>query len=242
MSERFVHDDRFVEAFTNREHTVFGRVLAPYSLWHHFNLEVAQSPILLNAPLTPLSLWEAVQICTTPWTPEHRRPTLKQPGMVKFLWEAGRFNFRKEVAKFQEYFNDYNAWPKLWANTHKQYGQDGAQATPDRDFDENLELALYVLKSSGLSWREIWTMPLGMLHWTSVGLQKLDGSKLMIWTPEHDEMFAAHKVKREAKIDERGKVIAAEQNIPYDEARKMAHDEHWATVKQFYGNNAQQPK
>jgi hypothetical protein len=66
MAERFIHDDRFVEAFANRDHVVFGRRLAPYCLWHHFNLEVAQSPVLLGEPMSPLSLWEAVQICTTP--------------------------------------------------------------------------------------------------------------------------------------------------------------------------------
>jgi hypothetical protein len=216
--------------------------LAPYCLWHHFNLEIAQSPVLLGEPMTPLALWEAVQICTTPWTPGHRRPDLRTPNFLRFLWEAGRFNFIKEVGKFQAYFNDYNSWPKLWPNTHKQFTDEVTQA-PDRDFDENLELALHVVKSSNLTWPEVWTMPLGMLRWTSVGLQKLDGAKLSIWTPIDEELFVEHKKRREAKIDERGRVIAAETGLPYTEARKKAHDEHWATVYANYGNaQSKQPQ
>lgn len=235
MPERFIHDDRFVESFANRDHRVFGRRLDPYCLWHHFNLEIVQSPVLLQEPVDPLSLWQAVVICTTPWTPQHRRPTVERMGLVGFVWRVGRFNFRREVLKYQAYFNDYNAWPKLWPNTHKQFDS-AAPPPPDRDFDENLELALHVLRSSSLTWREIWTMPMGMLRWVSIGLQKFEGAKIMIWTPEHEEMFKAHKIKREAKIDERGKEIAAQTGLPYAEARRQAHDEYWATVKQNYAN------
>lgn len=236
MSERFILDDRFVEAFANRKHVVYGRVLAPYSLWHHFNLEIAQSPVLLGEPLNPLTLLYAVRICTTPWTPVHYLPDLTEPGLLRFMWEAGRFNFQAEARKFLAYFSDFNSAPKLWTNDHKNHEQN---FVADRDFDANLELALYVLKNTAMSRQDVWTMPIGMLHWTSVGLQKLEGAKIDIWTPEHDEMFAEHKRKREAKIDERGKVIAAETGLPFAEARKQAHDEHWAAVNETYGHAAQ---
>ncbi len=227
MPELFVHDDRFVESFANRDHTVFGKRLAPFCLWHQLNLEIAQSKVLLGEPLTPLDLWVAVRICSTPWNPQHRVPNVRPPGTVRFLWEAGRFRFADEVAKFQAYYNDYVSGPKLWPNQHKQ-GETGA--APQRDFDENLEIALHVFKSGNFTWEQVWTLPLGMLHWCSVGFQKLEGAKIDIWTPEHEEMFQEHKRRREAGIDARGKEIAAETGLPFEEARKQAHDEYWAKV------------
>lgn len=234
---RFIHDDRFVEAFANRDHVVLGKRLDPFCLWHQFNLEVAQSKILLGAALTPFDLWLAVRICTSPWTPGHSVPNLAAPSKLRFIWEVGRFDFKAEVAKFQAYYDDYNSGPKFWPNQHKE--QMGA---PDRDFDENLELALHLKQSGNFSWRDVWTLPLGMMRWNSVGLAKLQGNKVDIWTPEHQRMFDEHVVRREASIDERGKAIAAEKNIPFEEARKQAHEEYWARVKNNLAHANEQSK
>lgn len=237
--QRFVHDDRFVEAFANVDHDVLGRRLDPYCLWHQFNLEVAQSKVLLGEPLTPFDLWVAVKICTTPWSPGQRVPSLKAPGRLRFVWEVGRFNFPAEVAKFQAYFDDYNSPPKLWPQNHKQV--DGVVAAPDRDFDENLELAVHLVKDGAFTWQQVWTLPIGVLQWVSTGLSKFSGAKIDIWTPEHEEMFQAHKARREAGIDARGREIAAATGLPFAEARKKANDEHWAKVHNTYGNAAAKP-
>lgn len=239
MSERFVHDDRFVEAFANQSHTVLGRRLDPFCLWHQFNLEVAQSKVLLGEPLTPFDLWLAVRVCTTPWTASHFVPDLRPPSMLRFLWEMRRFNFAKEVRKFQDYYDDFASGPRYWPNDHRQ---EEAGAAPQRDLDENLELALYVMKEGRFTWPEVWTMPLGVLRWSSAGLAKLSGAKLDIWTPEHEEMFQTHVAKREAAIDARGKEIEATTGLDPVAARKQAHDEHWARVKfNLQGGHGKQP-
>lgn len=235
MPEQFVHDDRFVESFANKDHVVLGKRLDPYCLWHQFNLEIVQSKVLLGESLTPVDLWIAVQICTAPWTPGHRIPDLRPPGKLRFIWEVGRYDFRREVEKFQTYLEDYVRGPKLWPNQHKQQIE-GAVTANSRDFDENLELALHVFKLGNFTWREVWTLPIGMIHWCSVGFSKLDGNQIDIWTPEHEEMFQAHKIRREAGIDDRGKVIAAEKGIPFEEARKQAHDEYWTKVRKNLSN------
>ncbi len=235
--QRFVHDDRFVEAYANVDHVVLGRRLAPFCLWHQFNLEVAQSKVLLGEPLTPIDLWIAVEVCTTPWTPRHRVPDLRAPGRLRFIWEVGRFNFRAEVAKFQAYFDDFVSPPKLWPNNHRKV--DGVDVAPDRDFDENLELALHLVKDGAFTWEQVWTLPLGMMQWASVGISKLSGAQVDIWTPEHEEMFQAHKARREAGIDARGREIAAETGLPFEEARKQAHTEYWAKTNRTYGKAAE---
>ena len=224
MSRRFVHDDRFVESFANADHVVYGRKLDPLCLWHQLCLEVAQSKILLGESLTPVDLWIAVKICTTPWTPQFRVPDLDPPGKLMFILKFGRYDFAVEMQKFQKYLEDYMAAPKLWPNQHKQETEDVAT----RDFDETLETALHIVSSARFTWPEVWTMPIGAARWCHVGLSKLKGAKIDIWTPEHEEMFVEHKRKREAGIDARGKEIALEKNIPYADARKIAHDEHWA--------------
>lgn len=225
---RFVHDDSFIEAFSNTNHFVFGKRLDPFCLWHQLNLEMVQSKVLTSEPLNPFDLWVAVQICATRWTPSHQAPNIKAPGTLRFLWEVGRFKFPAEVRRFSVYLQDYTTGPKFWPNQHEAKREgDG-----DRDIDETLELALHLIKEGHFTQREAWTMPTGMARWCSAGLSKLAGNKVDIWTPEHQRLFEEHKIKREAKIDIRGREIAHEQNIPYPEARAKANTEHWAKVEE----------
>jgi len=232
----FVHDTNFVEAFSNVPHRVLGKRLDPFCLWHQFNLEVMQSKVLLGAPLTHLDVWLFVRVCTSKWTPAHYVPQIKPPSVLELLWLSKRYDLAKEVRKISDYLVDYCSRPKFWPNNHEQ------KMGNDRDFDENLEIALHVAKESSLSWREVWTMPLGMLHWTSTGLAKLAGAKVDIWTPEHEEMFQAHKIKREAKIDAEGKKIAEAEGIPYADARKKANDAYWAEVNNAYAAARSKPE
>lgn len=232
MSERFVHDDRFVEAFANKTHKVFGVRLRPFSLWHQFNLEIAQSPLLLGAALTPLDLLRAVRICSSSWNPEFVTPDLRPPGFLRGMWQIGRFSFVEEVRKFEAYYNDFNTGPKFWANGHK-----GKMGGGPRDVDEVLETACH-LEMKGYDSAEVWDMPIGVARWRSAVVSKLEGSDLQFWTPLDEEAFQKHKAAREAKIDARGREIAAAKGIPFVEARKQAHAEHWAKVKSNYGHQS----
>ncbi len=136
--EYFLHDPNFTEAFANTDHVVFGKRLAPFCLWHQLNLELVQSKVLVSEPLTPLDLWVAVRVCTTPWTPYHRIPDLTPPGKLRFLWEVGRYNFSAEVKKFSGYLSDYLSFPKFWPNDHESR----VQNAEDRDIDEHFETVI----------------------------------------------------------------------------------------------------
>ena len=227
--EYFLHDTRFTEAFANTDHTVLGKRLHPYCLWHQFNLELIQSPVLVGARVTPLDLWLAVQVCTTRWTPQHRIPDITPPSRLGFLWRVGRFNFSAEVRKFTVYFQDYISYPQLWPNNHDRDTE--SQGDGDRDMDENFELALHVVSQTTITWPEVWMMPIGMVRWISIGALKLSGAKVDIWTPDHQARKDVHVKKREAKIDETGRTIAAAEGIPYEAARERAKNEYWAGIK-----------
>lgn len=229
--ELFVHDDRFVEAFANTGHVVLGRRLLPFSLWHQFLLETHQSKLLLGGVPTPLDLWLAVRLCSTPWNPRFEVPRINPPGRLRWVLSVGRYNFQQEMRKFNDYWGDFNSSPKFWPNQHKY--QEGA--APQRDVDEMLELAAFIVHQSSISWEQVWTMPIGALRWTGTVLQKLRGDRIDIWTPEHEEMFQEHKKKREAMLDEEGKKIAESEGIPFEQARKRAHDAYWEKVNKNLG-------
>lgn len=231
----FVHDTAFVEAFSNTQHRVLGRRLDPFCLWHQFNLEVAQSKLLLDLPFTLFDLWTAVEICTSPWTPSHQIPRIRKVSKLRFLWMMRRYKLQEETLKFSAYLVDYSTRPKFWKNNHEtKFGN-------ERDFDENLELALHLVKQ-GFSWREVWTLPLGMLHWNSVGLSKLAGAKVDIWTPEHQRMFDAHVKQREARLDAEAMSVAQSKGIPFDQARADVTKQYWEKVNNGYAQQRAQPR
>jgi len=224
--EYFLHDPNFTEAFANTEHTVFGKRLAPFCLWHQFALELVQSKALAGVPLTTFDLWVAVRVCTTPWTPWHRVPDLRPPSKLRFLWEVGRYDFSVEVKKFSAYLADYTTQPKLWPNNHNTE----VQGADDRDMDDHFETVMHLITSTNVTLEQAWTMPVGMARWMSIASLKLSGAKIDIWTPEHQARFEVHVKEREAKIDAHGKEISDAAGIPYEAARKKAHDEYWAKV------------
>ena len=225
----FVHDEQYAEAVANRRHTVYGRPLRPYCLWHRVNLELAQSPVLLGAPLTPLNLWTAVQICASEWSPDFTSPNLTPPGAARFAWLSFRYRFAAQVQAFQTYLDDYSRGPKLWESANKG-------AAPERDFDDNLETALYLVTETGLTWRDIWTMPIGLLSWSGVGVRRLRGQDIPIWTPMHEAAFAEHKKQREAKLDDSARqLMAQDSTLTFETARKQASDTYWAGVNAAKG-------
>jgi hypothetical protein len=229
----FVHDDRFVEPFANRPHTVLGKRLFPYSLWTQCNLEWAQSPfLLLNRAPTPFDLWVAVQCASTPWTPEGYTPDLRAPGKLKWLWTTRRFDFRIETAKFYAFIHDFAIGPKFWPNQHKSAAPDSDKG---RDCDENLELAVYAEHEFKWPPCTVWTMPLGQLRWRIALVNKFKGSDTPFWTPLDEEAFQAHKAKREARITARGnELLKGNPAWTPEQARQAANDEYWAQVRNAF--------
>lgn len=230
MKAQFLHDENYAEAVANTAHRVYGTALRPYCLWHRLNLELAQSPILLGQAVTPLDLWRAVRICSTCWTPEGRAPNLRPPTPLRFAWLSWRYRFADQVAAFQAYLSDYSRGPQLWPSVAKG-------STKERDIDETLETVCYLLARSNLTLPEIWTMPVGMLSWYTLGIQRAHGAELPVWTPEHQAAFEKHKAEREARLDEEAVKLQQERpELTAEQASKQVRDAYWASVRADLNN------
>lgn len=215
----FLHDERFSEAFAVDPVGPVGKRLLPFSLWHQLLLEHAQSPVYDGRGCTPGDLLQAARLCSTPWNPAFEFPDMRAPGFIPLAWASLGCSFETELAKFGAYLTDYGTEPKLWTKS----GDSEA-----RDLDAILERATYLIRSTSLTWEQVWTAPSGVLAWVSVASQKLEGAEVDIWTPDDEVRFQAHVKKREARIDEAAKVLAAEKGVSFPEARKQAHAEYWA--------------
>lgn len=230
MKAQFLHDENYAEAVANTAHRVYGTALRPYCLWHRLNLELAQSPILLGQAVTPLDLWRAVRICSTCWTPEGRAPNLRPPTPLRFAWLSWRYRFADQVAAFQAYLSDYSRGPQLWPSVAKG-------STKERDIDETLETVCYLLARSNLTLPEIWTMPVGMLSWYTLGIQRAHGAELPVWTPEHQAAFEKHKAEREARLDDEAAKLRQEHpELTAEQAGKQVRDAYWASVRADLNN------
>lgn len=230
MKSFFLHDENYAEAVANTSHRVYGVALRPYCLWHRLSLELAQSPILLGQAVTPLDLWRAARICSSHWTPEGYSPDLRPPTCARFAWLSWRYRFTDQVAAFQAYLSDYSRGPQLWPSAAKGN-------TKERDIDETLETVAYLLAKSNLTLRELWTMPVGMLSWYTLGIQRAHGAELPVWTPEHQAAFDKHKAEREARLDEDAAKLHSEHpELTAEQASKQVRDAYWASVRADLNN------
>lgn len=160
----------FAESFLNRDdHCVLGRRLLPLSLWHMFNLEVAQSPYFLGGSFpSARDLRLAVRVCRTPY------PHLPDLSDKSFFWDwlkAFRCTFLLETVKFKTYLEDYNALPQLWQAERKR--GPGREAT---GLPWSLAIVTGVCGATGWPAETVWNMPIGQAYWYHVGFAMQAGS------------------------------------------------------------------
>ncbi|EIQ01049.1 hypothetical protein OpiT1DRAFT_05613 [Opitutaceae bacterium TAV1] len=189
----FVYDTRYVEAAVNHRHRVLGRVLAPYSFWHILLLETVQSPLLLDKPVTPQALWQAVHICSSRWNPGFVAPDMVQPSRLRWQWLTTRYRLVVEINKFHEYLRDHDSGPRCELRSDKKLVSCGAH-----DVDGNFETVCY-LQLKGLSPGEAWNMPVGMARWYSAVYSRLEGADLQFRTPVDD--MHLERLRRQVAVD-----------------------------------------
>lgn len=110
--------EQLAESLLHREHRVLGRVLRPFTFWHAWMLDFAQSPYGgAEVPITPAEVIFAVEVLRR--EPGVPGDAVKLPELA--WWNKGRTVkrvLREGVAAVHEqlgyYFADYHAEPLCW--------------------------------------------------------------------------------------------------------------------------------
>lgn len=230
MGVRFQFDPHFREAFENVPHTVLGKRLEPYSIWHRYCLEMLDSPVLTGDPIDKIHLLGAVIVCRSRFDGTGYVPTFpKARGLLRRMWiglRLGRYNLRKEVEKFSDYLLDFHSPPKLWPD------EDAPQNVTFSEIDPLLDLVAHLV-SKGIAPADAWNMPLGMANWYSVVFLKLDGRQgVDVWTPHDQVAYEKHVQEREKKLTAQTQALADAEGIPLAQARERVEKEYWEGVKQ----------
>jgi len=160
----------FAESFLNRQdHRVLSLPLLPLSLWHMFNLEVAQSPYFIGGSFpSARDLRLAVNICRTPYP---QLPDLSDRRLWLDWFRSWRCEFLIETAKFRAYLDDFNALPQLW-QPEKKRGT-GREAT---GLPWSLAIVSGVCGATGWDEAKVWNMPIGQAYWYHVAFAMQNGS------------------------------------------------------------------
>jgi hypothetical protein len=138
-------ETRFLEAWINREHTVYGYKLRPYSLGISIQLEAVDSPLITGRPPLPIHLLAAAQICAG------QQP---KPSLARLAFHS----YRSELAKWDAYIRDYSTGPSL-------YEEGGGSAGSRLNAPWQLSLVTKLITKTTISEPEAWAMPMGKVFW-----------------------------------------------------------------------------
>lgn len=174
-------DESFAEAWVNSTHRVLGLKLLPFSLWHRFQLELIDSPILKEGAIKtvdlPFVLEHAIHACRVTYPDT----VAAKIGLVSMRWRLAGRNINEEMRKFGAYLSDHFAIPKFLPPIKKRYLPDTVNHPPP----ENMQIFSAVATMTGWPAEEIWMMPIGQAYWYAAGHWYQSGQELDFLTPEH---------------------------------------------------------
>lgn len=107
--------ETLAECIFHARHTICGKRLQPFSLWHAWVLDFAESPFIGSAPdgnASDLAL--AIEVCSRPASSPGKcgafslRPERR---MIRRIFDAG---VRATANAFRAYLADHVALPKVW--------------------------------------------------------------------------------------------------------------------------------
>ena len=196
------------ESFSIHSHRVLGRRLRPFCLAHQFYLTVLSSPLLVAESISLPQLEQAVVVCSS--RPHEIEDRLSKIGRsttlshAKWWWRLWRYDFAKELKKFDAYLGDIFAPPevKSTGSTVKRLDKGGTgQRLPDE-----LSMACAMIKHTGWAEDDVWEMPLGKLHWYSAGFQSLENADFKLVTEEDKQHLAMIKKLKADGVIKEGKL------------------------------------
>jgi hypothetical protein len=172
-----VLDERFAESWVNSTHRVLGLKLRPFSLWHRFQLEILESPILLGKQIEPFDLERACRCCQL----RYPQTVSSKTNMWSLRWRLAGRDFDLECKKFGAYLDDFFAPPKFLPSIRQAVHQPEVFHPPP----EEIRIISAVIDLTKWPENKIWDMPIGQTYWYAAGQWYQDGRELDFLTPEH---------------------------------------------------------
>jgi hypothetical protein len=183
-------DRTLAAAFIDNDvrHTILGRHLRPFSLWHRLLLQAVHSPFLCGDQLRFFDMREAVGVCQLSYP--HSR--VKRPWIVPFgcyLW----YGFpRKRWTKFLkqtrdrllEYFGDYISQPEYSIKT-----PEAPPGPPLGEIPEGFVIVCDVISFLNCSEDHAWDIPVGRAYWYQMGYR--NKTQIIDFLTEEERKFQA---------------------------------------------------
>lgn len=178
-------DERFAEAWVNRDHVVARARLRPFSQWHVLQLSLLRNP-LVQEELRPTEivrwehLWQAVAVCQTQYG---ERPKFLSGFRAAFRQALFRLDLAREVAAFRAYQADFYTVPEL---TVEETPNERALTAPGM-----LARVVFVMRHlGGFSHDELWSMPVGQLLWIEATLSEQISDRVALLGKAEGDIWA----------------------------------------------------
>lgn len=185
-----MQDPRFSDSVFGGSFRVLGRKLRPFSYWHLFQLEAAESPFATGEGLQKTehlatALDAAVRICRLryPHTPKAR----SWPGRFLSQWRLR--NLDQQGMAFARYIEFFTQRPQFWI-------PEGGSA-PKGQMPRALA-GVSALMLLGLSEAAAWNYPVGKGEWMKAAYAVHSGTDLDFCQPETKEELQRLKTLRES--------------------------------------------
>ena len=174
----------FAEAWINGSHTVLGRELQPYCLYHVLALQVLNSPAILGGRMSLEDLEKAVLVCDVP-LPTNQQDAARYSNTVAHLFNVKsktwfqKFQLKRwhknnesrylaELIKFHHYIRDYSTFPKI-DNQLKGQGNSA---------NHILARAGFYIYQTGASVEYTFSLPVGQLNHLCTYFSALNSGKI----------------------------------------------------------------
>lgn len=171
-------DARFLKSMCAKGAQACGSRLRPFSLAHRIALAAIDSPFLeASRPITPADLLLALRVCSSrePLAPLPR-PSVRDRFRF-WRWVLNRQAFTNACAHFLAYLDEHAEGPKIIQ---------GEGPGDSSDIPWPLAIAATLIRN-GVPEERAFSMPEGRAVWLYVAFLKMEGAKIPIWTPEHDQ-------------------------------------------------------
>lgn len=166
-------DERFAEAFVNRRHTVLGRKLKPFSVWHAFVLDLLGSPFAghVGETIDFRSLFFAVGVCAREYDPGLRCLRKGPLFRLRFFLRHRGWKKREDrhLRAFLAYLRDYRTGP------HPDHFADGTGEKSG--VPGPLLLVARLMRLGGMTKAEAWNTPYGEAQWLCLALLEAEGRR-----------------------------------------------------------------